>query len=72
MAAFSREGHTQLGLPRGGGLGTTVQALVDRGELTESQGTRSVYRVIDPLFARWVREGRDGGLRAYVAQFVLP
>lgn len=55
---FGREAHEAFGLPRGGGLRSTVQALIDRGELTEDERTRSGHRVIDPLLARWLREGR--------------
>jgi uncharacterized protein len=58
LPLFSREARAELGLPRGGGLSTTVQALVDRGELAEAADTRSGYRVIDPLLSAWVREGR--------------
>jgi uncharacterized protein len=61
LPLFSREAEEQLGLPRGGGLRNTVQALVDLGELTEDERTRSGYLVIDPLLARWVSEGRSSG-----------
>lgn len=61
LALYGRQAEQQLGVPRGGGLRKTVEALVDLGELAEAEGTRSGYRVVDPLLARWVREGRDSG-----------
>jgi hypothetical protein len=58
LPLFGREAHEELGVPRGGGLRSTVAALADRGELIDDKRTRSGYRVIDPLLARWIREGR--------------
>ncbi len=37
-----------------------TEALVDRGEITEDPSTASGMRVIDPLLAAWVNEGRPG------------
>jgi hypothetical protein len=37
-----------------------TEALVDRGEITKDPSTASGMRVIDPLLAAWVNEGRPG------------
>lgn len=58
LSVFGRAAQRQLGLPRGGGLRTTVQSLVDLGEVVAASDRRSGYRLVDPLLARWVREGR--------------
>lgn len=45
---------------RGGAAVSATEALVDRGEITGDPSTASGMRVIDPLLAAWVNEGRPG------------
>jgi hypothetical protein len=45
---------------RGGAVVTATKALVDRGEIAEDLSTASGMRLIDPLLAAWVNEGRPG------------
>jgi hypothetical protein len=37
-----------------------VEALRDRGEIAEDQSAASGWRLVDPLLATWVNEGRPG------------
>ncbi len=43
---------------RGGSLGTALTALADRGEVVADPGSRTGHRIVDPLLALWLREGR--------------
>lgn len=43
---------------RGGSIGTALAALVDRGEVVADPALRTGHRIVDPLLARWLREGR--------------
>jgi uncharacterized protein len=43
---------------RGGAVRTAVDALRDRGEIAEDPGATSGWRLVDPLLATWVNEGR--------------
>lgn len=43
---------------RGGSVGTALAALADRGEVVTEPGARTGHRVVDPLLALWLREGR--------------
>jgi hypothetical protein len=54
-AAVRRHGGS-----RGGAAVKATEALVDRGEITQDPSTASGMRVIDPLLAAWVNEGRPG------------
>ena len=45
---------------RGGAAVKATEGLVDRGEITQDPSTTSGMRVIDPLLAAWVNEGRPG------------
>lgn len=54
-AAGRRQGGS-----RGGAVRTAVEALRDRGEIAEDPGATSGWRLVDPLFATWVNEGRPG------------
>lgn len=47
---------------RGGAVAKAVEALIERGEITEDATTATAtgLRVIDPLLATWVNEGRAG------------
>jgi hypothetical protein len=41
---------------RGGGVHTAVGALEDRGEITKDPGTRTGFRLTDPLLAAWITD----------------
>ena len=43
---------------RGGSVGTALTALVDRGEVVADRAARTGHRIVDPLLALWLREGR--------------
>jgi uncharacterized protein len=62
--AEGREGIYAAGRRHGGSRGgaavRATEALVDRGEIAEDASTASGMRVIDPLLAAWVNEGRPG------------
>jgi uncharacterized protein len=48
----------QAGGSRGGAVRSSLQRLLDRGDLVLEDSARSGYRVVDPLLAGWVREQR--------------
>jgi hypothetical protein len=48
----------QHGGSRGGAIRTAVQALKDRGEITEDPATPTSHRLTDPLLAAWIIDGR--------------
>jgi uncharacterized protein len=54
-AAGRRQGGS-----RGGAVRAAVEALRDRGEISEDPATTSGWRLVDPLLAAWVNEGRPG------------
>src|SRR3954447_20612992 len=54
-AAGRRQGGS-----RGGAVLAAAEALRDRGDIVESPGTASGWRLVDPLLAAWVKEGRPG------------
>jgi uncharacterized protein len=62
--AEGREGIYAAGRRHGGSRGgaavKATEGLVDRGEITQDSSTASGMRVIDPLLAAWVNEGRPG------------
>lgn len=43
---------------RGGSVGSALAVLADRGEVVPEPAARTGHRLVDPLLARWVREGR--------------
>lgn len=45
---------------RGGALRSAVEGLLDRGDVVADPGSVTRHRVVDPLLAAWVREGRPG------------
>jgi hypothetical protein len=59
-----REGIYAAGRRHGGSRGGAVvkaaEALLDRGEVVEDSSTATGLRIIDPLLAAWVNEGRPG------------
>jgi len=62
--AEGREGIYAAGRRHGGSRGgaavKATEGLVDRGEITQDPSSASGMRVIDPLLAAWVNEGRPG------------
>lgn len=62
--AEDREGIYAAGRRQGGSRGGAVQkaaqALCDRGEIVADPATATDYRIVDPLLAAWVNEGRPG------------
>lgn len=54
-AAGRRQGGS-----RGGAVLSAAEALRDRGDIVESPGATSGWRLVDPLLAAWVNEGRPG------------
>lgn len=45
---------------RGGAVAAAVEALIARGEIAEDATATTGLRIIDPLLAAWVNEGRQG------------
>ncbi len=45
---------------RGGAVDSAVHALEDQGEIVRDPSTRSGYRLVDPLLAAWIIDGRSG------------
>lgn len=62
--AENREGVYAAGRRQGGSRGGAVRAaldaLRDRGDVVEDEGAVSGWRLVDPLLAAWVNEGRPG------------
>lgn len=62
--AENREGIYAAGRRQGGSRGGAVRAaldsLRDRGDVVEDAATTSGWRLVDPLLATWVNEGRPG------------
>jgi hypothetical protein len=54
-AAGRRQGGS-----RGGAVRSAIDALRDRGEIVDDPNTASGWRLVDPLLAAWVNEGRPG------------
>jgi hypothetical protein len=54
-AAGRRQGGS-----RGGAVRAALDSLRDRGDVVEDAGTTSGWRLVDPLLATWVNEGRPG------------
>lgn len=53
-SATRRHGGSRGGAPR-----TALEALRDRGEIVDDPATETGYRLVDPLLAAWVRQGRS-------------
>lgn len=45
---------------RGGTVARAVEALIERGEIVEDPTAATKLRIVDPLLAAWVNEGRQG------------
>jgi uncharacterized protein len=58
LPPYARSTQRQVGGSRGGGMEHAVRSLLDVGELVEDRDAPTGYRVVDPLFAHWVRTGR--------------
>ena len=50
----------QHGGSRGGSIHAAVQVLQNRGEVVQDENTITQYRLVDPLLAAWILEGRPG------------
>jgi hypothetical protein len=55
---YARATQRHVGGSRGGGMEHAIHSLLDTGELVEDRRSPSGYRVVDPLFAHWIRSGR--------------
>jgi hypothetical protein len=53
-----REVRARHNLPKTGANAKAVAALVEAGEIVTAPGTATGHRVVDPLFAVWLRGGR--------------
>jgi hypothetical protein len=62
--AENREGvyasGRRQGGSRGGAVSSAIAALHDRGEIVEDVDAASGWRLVDPLLATWVNQGRPG------------
>ena len=54
----SRKARDRFGLPAGSGAPRAARRLADRGLLLENRAAATRYELVDPLFARWVANGR--------------
>ena len=45
---------------RGGAVQNAIRALEERGEIAVDTGTKTGYRLVDPLLSAWIVEGRTG------------
>jgi len=52
------ETRERFGLPEGSAPSSAARRLADRGLLVEVSSRPARYRIVDPLFARWVAAGR--------------
>ncbi len=50
----------RYGGSRGGAVQKAVETLLDRGEIAEDSSRAVGFRIIDPLLAAWIAEGRPG------------
>ncbi len=58
---YGRAAQIRVGGARGGSVTTALHGLIDAGEVVADPTHPTGNRVIDPLFAYWVRAGRPGG-----------
>ena len=49
---------SSVGGSKGSAVRSSLEALTERGEIVRDTGQRSGFRVVDPLLAAWVRDGR--------------
>ncbi len=54
QSPYARSGNTS----RGGAVQHTLNRLVASGEIVRDPATANGWRIVDPLFAAWLREGR--------------
>jgi uncharacterized protein len=59
QAPYARSTQRQVGGSRGGGMEHAIRSLIDAGELVEDKRSNTGYRLVDPLLAHWIREGRN-------------
>ena len=54
---FSRASQTAYGIAKTGSYRSAIEALRDSGETVEAE-TPTRWRLVDPLFSLWARNGR--------------
>ena len=64
VLALIADGNVKLysrtsGTSRGGAVTSAVRTLMDSGDIVEDSTTATGYRVVDPLYAAWIRAGRS-------------
>jgi hypothetical protein len=58
---YGQAAQARVGGTRGGATTTALRSLIDAGEVVQDKARPTGHRVVDPLLAYWVREGRLGG-----------
>jgi hypothetical protein len=58
QAPYARATQRRVGGSRGGAMEHAIRSLIDAGDLVEDARSGTGYRLVDPLLAHWVREGR--------------
>jgi len=53
---------SSVGGSKGSAVRSSLEALVERGEIVRDANRYSGYRVVDPLLDRWVRQGRPASV----------
>jgi hypothetical protein len=64
VLALIADGNVKLysrtsGSSRGGAVTSAVRTLLDSGDIVEDSTTATGHRVVDPLYAAWIRAGRS-------------
>ncbi len=52
---YGVDAQTRYGLSRGGTAAKAIRTLIDAGDVVEEPSAVSRHRLVDPLFAAWVR-----------------
>jgi hypothetical protein len=55
VALYGVDAQARYGLSRGGTVTKAIRSLIDAGDVVEKPGAVSRHRLVDPLFAAWVR-----------------
>jgi uncharacterized protein len=58
---YGQAAQARVGGTRGGATTSALRSLIDAGEVVQDKTRPTGHRVVDPLLAYWVREGRLGG-----------
>ena len=62
IRAAARSRTSAVGGSKGSAVRNSLEALTERGEIVRDPAHRSGYRVVDPLLALWVRQGRPAAV----------